>query len=142
MIGEIHTDLSGYKRIKIFDEGELICTSTVAKFATVQREGKSEVKRAIEYYNLDVAISVGYRVKSLRGKMTRRDILENVGKISHKLAIEKAHKEYEQYVEKESLKLSKVEKDFLVAIDNFDDMLKNKQNNCILLEGGICSSGI
>ena len=59
-------------------------------------------------------------------KMTRRDILENAGKISHKLAIEKAHKEYEQYVEKESLKLSKVEKDFLVAIDNFNDMLKNK----------------
>jgi len=59
-------------------------------------------------------------------KMTRRDILENAGKISHKLAIEKVHKEYEQYVEKESLKLSKVEKDFLVAIDNFNDMLKNK----------------
>jgi len=59
-------------------------------------------------------------------KMTRRDILENAGKISHKLAIEKAHKEYEQYVKKESLQLSKVEKDFLVAIDNFNDMLKNK----------------
>ena len=58
--------------------------------------------------------------------MARRDILENVGKISYKLAIEKAHKEYEQYVEKESLTISKVEKDFLVAIDNFDDMVKNK----------------
>ncbi|MEG0687836.1 MAG: RhuM family protein, partial [Hungatella sp.] len=48
----------------IFDEGELARTSTVAKFATVQNEGNREVERAIEYYNLDVIISVGYRVKS------------------------------------------------------------------------------
>ncbi len=41
--------------------------STVAKFATVQNEGGREVKREIEYYNLDMIISVGYRVKSQRG---------------------------------------------------------------------------
>ena len=41
--------------------------STVAKFATVQKEGNREVKRDIEYFNLDVIISVGYRVKSKRG---------------------------------------------------------------------------
>ena len=41
--------------------------STVAKFATVQLEGEREVTRDIEYYNLDVIISVGYRVKSKRG---------------------------------------------------------------------------
>lgn len=41
--------------------------STVAKFATVQLEGDREVTRDIEYYNLDVIISVGYRVKSKRG---------------------------------------------------------------------------
>lgn len=40
---------------------------TVAKFATVQREGDRTVTRNIEYYNLDVIISVGYRVKSKRG---------------------------------------------------------------------------
>ena len=38
--------------------------STVAKFATVQKEGNRDVTRKIEYYNLDVIISVGYRVKS------------------------------------------------------------------------------
>jgi hypothetical protein len=38
--------------------------STVAKNATVQKEGKREVVREIEYYNLDVIISVGYRVNS------------------------------------------------------------------------------
>ena len=51
----------------IYAEGELMETSTVAFFATVQIEGEREVKRHIAYYNLDVIISVGYRVKSLRG---------------------------------------------------------------------------
>jgi len=55
----------------IFDEGELMRESTVAKFATVQNEGDRQVERAIEYYNLDVIISVGYRVKSQRGVQFR-----------------------------------------------------------------------
>ena len=46
--------------------------STVANFATVQEEGNREVVRNIEYYNLDVIISVGYRVKSKRGIEFRR----------------------------------------------------------------------
>ena len=46
--------------------------STVAKFATVQTEGNREVTREIEYYNLDMIISVGYRVKSQRGVEFRR----------------------------------------------------------------------
>ena len=41
--------------------------STVANFATVQMEGGREVERNIEHYNLDMIISVGYRVKSTRG---------------------------------------------------------------------------
>ena len=45
---------------------------TVAKFATVQKEGNREVERRVEYYNLDVIISVGYRVKSQRGVEFRR----------------------------------------------------------------------
>ena len=55
----------------IFDEGELDRNSTVAKFATVQNEGNRQVERAIDYYNLDVIISVGYRVKSQRGVQFR-----------------------------------------------------------------------
>ncbi len=51
----------------IFKEEELNKNSTVAKFETVQIEGEREVKRDVEYYNLDVIISVGYRVKSKRG---------------------------------------------------------------------------
>ena len=55
----------------VFSEGELQQESTVAKFATVQMEGARQVSRDIEYYNLDVIISVGYRVKSLRGTQFR-----------------------------------------------------------------------
>ena len=46
--------------------------ATVAKFATVQTEGTRQVTRNVEYYNLDVIISVGYRVKSKRGVEFRR----------------------------------------------------------------------
>ena len=46
--------------------------STVAKFATVQKEGTRNVARNIEYYNLDMIISVGYRVKSKRGIAFRK----------------------------------------------------------------------
>ena len=51
---------------------EEVDRSTVAKFATVQEEGNRSVTREIEYYNLDMIISVGYRVKSNRGVEFRR----------------------------------------------------------------------
>lgn len=51
---------------------ELRGVATVANFATVQREGERLVTRQIEYYNLDVILSVGYRVKSSRGVEFRR----------------------------------------------------------------------
>ncbi|MDR0349111.1 MAG: virulence RhuM family protein [Tannerella sp.] len=50
---------------------ELAGFSTVAHFATVQLEGNREVVRNIEYYNLDMILSVGYRVKSTRGVQFR-----------------------------------------------------------------------
>ena len=56
----------------IFSEGELEYGATVAKNAIVQIEGTREVQRFIEYYNLDVIISVGYRVKSKRGVAFRK----------------------------------------------------------------------
>ena len=51
---------------------EELDTSTVSKFATVQKEGNREVTRDIEYYNLDMIISVGYRVKSKNGVIFRK----------------------------------------------------------------------
>lgn len=56
----------------VFEEGELERSATVAKFATVQNEGGRSVERQIEHFNLDVIISVGYRVKSLRGTQFRQ----------------------------------------------------------------------
>lgn len=55
----------------IYSEGELVREGTVAFFATVQMEGDRQVTREICYYNLDVIISVGYRVKSKRGTQFR-----------------------------------------------------------------------
>ena len=55
----------------VFADGELLEEATVANFATVQMEGNREITRNITHYNLDVIISVGYRVKSLRGTQFR-----------------------------------------------------------------------
>jgi hypothetical protein len=54
-----------------FAEGELEPSATVKEYLTVQNEGDREVTRNIKYYNLDVIISVGYRVKSQRGTQFR-----------------------------------------------------------------------
>jgi hypothetical protein len=56
----------------IYAEGELTREATVAKNATVQDESGRMVVRQIEYYNLDVVISIGYRVKSFRGTQFRQ----------------------------------------------------------------------
>ena len=54
-----------------FEEGELKKESTVAFFATVQTAGDRQVERDIAFYNLDMIISVGYRVHSYRGVQFR-----------------------------------------------------------------------
>jgi hypothetical protein len=56
----------------IYKEGELDQISTVAKNATVQIEADRQVKREIEFYNLDAILSVGYRVNSKRGTQFRQ----------------------------------------------------------------------
>ena len=55
----------------VFKEGELEQESTVKEYLTVQQEGRRAVSRQVKYYNLDVIISVGYRVKSKRGTAFR-----------------------------------------------------------------------
>lgn len=55
----------------IYREGELEKSATVRKFRTVQTEGNREVERELDHYNLDVIISVGYRVKSVQGTQFR-----------------------------------------------------------------------
>ena len=55
----------------VFKEGELEQEATVKEYLTVQNEGNRKVTRKVKYYNLDVIISVGYRVKSKRGTAFR-----------------------------------------------------------------------
>lgn len=56
----------------IYKDGELLEESTCAENALVQIEGERKVKRNVKYYNLDMIISVGYRVKSKRGITFRK----------------------------------------------------------------------
>ena len=56
----------------IFEEGELDKNQTVRKFRTVQTEGKKQVYRELDHYNLDLILSVGYRVNSKRGTQFRQ----------------------------------------------------------------------
>lgn len=55
----------------IYDDGELEAEATIRKFLIVQTEGSRQVKRPVDYYNLDMIISVGYRVNSIRGTQFR-----------------------------------------------------------------------
>ena len=55
----------------IYKEGELYKEATIKEYLTVRQEGMRTVNRIVEYYNLDVIISVGYRVKSHRGTQFR-----------------------------------------------------------------------
>lgn len=56
----------------IFNEGELTPEATVKKYLTVRQEGKRHVQRELEYYSLDMIISVGYRVNSVRATQFRQ----------------------------------------------------------------------
>ena len=57
--------------INAFEEGELAREATIRNFRIVRQEGQRQVEREIEHYNLDVIISVGYRVKSKQGTQFR-----------------------------------------------------------------------
>jgi len=66
-----NSDTIGLHISNIYKEGELDENSTTEYYSVVQREGKRNILRKIKYYNLDVIISVGYRVKSKRGTQFR-----------------------------------------------------------------------
>jgi prophage maintenance system killer protein len=66
-----NTDTIGLHISNIYKEGELDENSTTEYYSVVQKEGNRSVLRKMKYYNLDVIISVGYRVKSKRGTQFR-----------------------------------------------------------------------
>jgi prophage antirepressor-like protein len=113
----------------IFLEKELEKISTVAKYATVQFEGGREILRDIEYYNLDVIISVGYRVKSQKGVKFRQwatSILKNYIQNGYAINGEKITNQRFKELENEVLLLkSKVEN---ISNSLEDKTLKRKQD--------------
>ena len=89
---------------------ELKGMSTVAKFATVQKEGGRTITRQIEYYDLDVILSVGYRVKSPQGVRFRRwanGVLK--GQILRHASDSKLLKELEKRFSNHEIRLADVE---------------------------------
>lgn len=126
----------------IYDSNELDKDSTIEENSIVQKEGNRQVKRSVKFYNLDVIISVGYRINSLRATQFRRwatnilrtftiqgyvidkflladdrDILRDAGKISHEIACDKALTEFEKYRIKQD-KLYKSDFDLLIEEAN------------------------
>jgi len=69
----------------IFEEGELIPDSTVKKFLTVQKEGTRGVRRQLDYYNLDMIISVGYRIKSSIATRFTEPLTQEMIKTFHRI---------------------------------------------------------
>lgn len=97
-------DKSGISRHlkKIFRDKELDHSSIVAKNATVQKEGRREVKRDVEYYSLDAILAVGYRVNSKRATHFRRwatDVLRNFVFNGFVIDPHRINKNYQQFLE-------------------------------------------
>ena len=89
----------------IFADDEIQVDSTVAIFATVQKEGKREVLREIEYFNLDAILSVGYRVNSKQATKFRqwansvlKDYLLKGYALNNNL-LDKTHHEYQNLLD-------------------------------------------
>ena len=123
----------------ILECGELTAESTVAFFATVQKEGKRNVEREIVYYNLDMIISVGYRVNSIRGVQFRMwatsvlreylikgfamndALLKNAGRSGQ----EETGEEYAKFHQRTMYELSPVELHFIENFEKEQKLLKS-----------------
>lgn len=138
---------------RIFEEGELEENSTVRKFRTVQKEGNREISRDIDYYNLDVIISIGYRVKSKVGtqfriwanKILKKYLLEGYAINQKRLEylqktvklIDIATRIDEEAGKEQGQQILKVIKDYTVALDlldNYDYKEVKKPKGTIILD--------
>ena len=118
----------------IYKNGELDRSSTVAKIATVQNEGGRNIERSLDYYSLDLILSVGYRVNSKRGIAFRRwasSILKDYmlkGYVVNEKRLESLNKTVEiqsriiaSALELESEDVYKVVREYTRALDLLDD---------------------
>jgi hypothetical protein len=122
----------------IYEEGELSENSTCRNFRQVQIEGNREVERELPFYNLDLIISLGYRIKSRIATQFRiwatdkilssagETALQNAGSVSHEEAVNKALAEYKKYQVKV---LSPVEKDYLNTIKRLEKKIGKTDSN-------------
>jgi hypothetical protein len=89
----------------IFKSGELTKSATVSKMETVQIEGKRSIKRHVEYYNLDLVLSIGYRVNSKRATHFRQWATKTLkqyiteGYVMNKNRIAKNYKQFQEALE-------------------------------------------
>lgn len=81
----------------VYEEGELAPEATVKKYLTVRKEGNREVKRQLDYYNLDMIMQDWTNKLDAFLSINDRDILNHAGKISHKLAKQQAAFEYDKF---------------------------------------------
>lgn len=124
-----NTDTIGLHISNIFKEGELDENSTTEYYSVVQKEGKRSVLRNIKYYNLDVIISVGYRVKSKRGTQFRiwaNKILKDYLIRGYSLNERKLKEQTEKLKELERTieVFSKVTESYQLKQDEFSGILK------------------
>jgi len=149
----------------IFKEKELSRISTVAKIATVQMENGRSIVRQMDYYNLDIIISVGYRVKSRRGTQFRiwanqvlKDYLLRGYAINTKLAqleqqMDKRLLEHEQRISDNEKQIGFFIRTALPPIEGvfcdgqiFDayvfvsDLIKSAQSNIVLIDNYVDES--
>lgn len=117
----------------IYEEGELDKDSTCRNFRQVRLEGNRNVERDLPFYNLDMIISLGYRIKSniatnFRIWATERlkEYNINTNTVSHQQTIEKAKTEYKKYQTKT---LSPVEKSYLENIKTLQKRVDKKEGN-------------
>ena len=107
---------------------ELKGFSTVAKFETVQIEGKRSVVRKVEYYDLDMILSVGYRVKSPQGVLFRRwvnGVLK--AQLMRRATDNKLLKELEKRFSDHEMRLADVEQAMKFVLDTVTPPLKEKR---------------
>lgn len=124
-----NSDTIGLHISNIYKEGELDENSTTEYYSVIQREGKRNILRKIKYYNLDVIISVGYRVKSKRGtqfriwanKVLKEYLIKGYALNERKLKEQSGRvKELEKTLEI----FSKVAKSYQLKQDEFSGILK------------------
>ena len=103
----------------IYADGELDENATHKKYLLVRQEGKRQVQREIDHYNLDMIIALDDQILRLR-----KNILEGTGTVSHQEAIEKAEREFEIYRERE---MRLLESDFDKAVKRLKNL--NDESN-------------